>query len=160
LTTIITTLTPKVCHIKAHTVTDFEANASTSSGYEILQLASSPSGQVLDATPEAKKMGLKRRRQPFFMAASQNCITEVCAISLLISWSHYSTDGNALTNGKQPTQIEEFWKDVQPDNERLVSFFEHLVPDRKVGEGLLEGKVKRLMDPINMYVCFFHDRCY
>jgi hypothetical protein len=28
----------------------------------------------------------------------------------------------------------------------LVGFFEHLVRDRKVDEGLLEGKAKRLMD--------------
>jgi hypothetical protein len=37
----------------------------------------------------------------------------------------------------------------------LVSFFEHLVRDRKVGEGLLEGKAKRLMDAIDVYVSFF-----
>ena len=32
----------------------------------------------------------------------------------------------------------------------LVSFFEHLVRDRKVDEGLLEGKVKRLVDAIDV----------
>ncbi|KAH9998098.1 hypothetical protein BJV74DRAFT_825240 [Russula compacta] len=31
----------------------------------------------------------------------------------------------------------------------LVGVFEHLVRDRKVDEGLLEGKVKRLMDAID-----------
>jgi hypothetical protein len=34
----------------------------------------------------------------------------------------------------------------------LVRFFEHLVQDRKVDEGLLEGKVKRLMDAIDTYI--------
>lgn len=36
----------------------------------------------------------------------------------------------------------------------LVGFFEHLVRDRKVDEGLLEGKAKRLMDAIDAYVQF------
>lgn len=31
----------------------------------------------------------------------------------------------------------------------LVRFFEHLVRDRKVDEGLLEGKAKRIMDAID-----------
>ena len=34
----------------------------------------------------------------------------------------------------------------------LVRFFEHLVRDRKVDEGLLEGKAKRLVDAIDAYV--------
>ena len=37
---------------------------------------------------------------------------------------------------------------------RLVSFFEHLVQDCKVDEGLLESKVKWVMDGIDAYVCF------
>jgi hypothetical protein len=37
----------------------------------------------------------------------------------------------------------------------LVRFFEHLVRDRKVDEGLLEGKAKRLVDTIDAYVSFF-----
>ena len=37
----------------------------------------------------------------------------------------------------------------------LVGFFEHLVRDRKVDEGLIEGKVKRLMDVIDVYVFFW-----
>lgn len=37
----------------------------------------------------------------------------------------------------------------------LVGFFEHLVRDRKVDEGLLEGKAKRLMEAIDSYVSFF-----
>jgi hypothetical protein len=37
----------------------------------------------------------------------------------------------------------------------LVCFFEHLVRDRKVDEGLLEGKAKRLMDTIEVYVSLF-----
>ena len=37
----------------------------------------------------------------------------------------------------------------------LVGFFEHLVRDRKVDEGLLEGKAKRLMEAIDWYVSFF-----
>jgi hypothetical protein len=36
----------------------------------------------------------------------------------------------------------------------LVSLFEHLVQDRKVDKGLLEGKVKRLIDAIDAYVSF------
>jgi len=36
----------------------------------------------------------------------------------------------------------------------LVRFFEHLVRDRKVDEVLLEGKAKRLVDAIDMYVFF------
>lgn len=38
---------------------------------------------------------------------------------------------------------------------RLVGFFEHLVRDRKVDEGLIEGKAKRLVDAIDAYVSFF-----
>jgi hypothetical protein len=38
----------------------------------------------------------------------------------------------------------------------LAGFFEHLVRDRKVGEGLLEGKAKRLVDAIDVYVSFFY----
>ena len=37
----------------------------------------------------------------------------------------------------------------------LVGLFEHLVRDRKVDEGLTEGKVKRLVDAIDAYVPFF-----
>ena len=37
----------------------------------------------------------------------------------------------------------------------LVGFFEHLVRDRKVAEGLIEGKAKRLLDTIDAYVSFF-----
>ena len=42
----------------------------------------------------------------------------------------------------------------------LVRFFEHLVRDHKVNEVLLEGKVKRLMDAIDRYVCPFYNFCY
>jgi len=42
----------------------------------------------------------------------------------------------------------------------LVNFFEHLVQDCKVDEGLLEGKVKWLMDTIDMYVSPFYEICY
>jgi hypothetical protein len=42
----------------------------------------------------------------------------------------------------------------------LVGFFEHLVRDRKVDEGLLEGKAKRLIDAINVYVSFLSDSRY
>ncbi len=37
---------------------------------------------------------------------------------------------------------------------RLVRFFEHLVQDRKVDKGLLEGKAKRLVDTIDAYIFF------
>jgi hypothetical protein len=37
----------------------------------------------------------------------------------------------------------------------LVGFFEHLVRDRKVDERLLEGKAKRLVDAIDVYVSYF-----
>jgi len=42
----------------------------------------------------------------------------------------------------------------------LVGFFEHLVHDHKVDEGLLEGKVKQLMDAIDAYVRFLGSFLY